>query len=52
MDVAEPDDVVLLEQWRAGDAEAGQKLFERHFDRVYNFFESKCPACLQRNSKP
>jgi RNA polymerase sigma-70 factor (ECF subfamily) len=34
----------LLAQWRAGDAEAGQALFERHFDSIYGFFETKCPT--------
>jgi RNA polymerase sigma factor (sigma-70 family) len=42
--VTEPTDLTLLEQWRAGDAEAGQALFERHFDSIYGFFETKCPA--------
>ena len=26
------DDLALLERWRAGDAQAGQALFRRHFD--------------------
>ena len=38
---ADPDDLTLLEQWRAGDAKAGQTLFRRHFDSVYGFFENK-----------
>ena len=42
--MTEPTDLTLLEQWRAGDAEAGQALFERHFDSIYGFFETKCPA--------
>jgi len=42
--VTEPTDLALLEQWRAGDAEAGQALFERHFDSIYGFFETKCPT--------
>jgi len=42
--VTEPTDLALLAQWRAGDAEAGQALFERHFDSIYGFFETKCPA--------
>jgi RNA polymerase sigma factor (sigma-70 family) len=41
--VTEPTDLDLLEQWRAGDADAGQALFERHFDSIYGFFETKCP---------
>lgn len=39
----ELDDRALLERWRAGDADAGQALFGRHFDSVYGFFETKCP---------
>jgi RNA polymerase sigma factor (sigma-70 family) len=42
--VTEPTDLTLLAQWRAGDAEAGQALFERHFDSIYGFFETKCPS--------
>ncbi|HSJ98072.1 MAG TPA: sigma-70 family RNA polymerase sigma factor [Myxococcota bacterium] len=42
--MTEPTDLDLLEQWRAGDADAGQALFERHFDSIYGFFETKCPA--------
>jgi RNA polymerase sigma factor (sigma-70 family) len=42
--VTEPTDLTLLEQWRAGDGDAGQALFERHFDSIYGFFETKCPA--------
>jgi RNA polymerase sigma-70 factor (ECF subfamily) len=32
----------LLERWRAGDREAGQALFERHFASLYRFFQNKC----------
>ncbi|MEO8703160.1 MAG: sigma-70 family RNA polymerase sigma factor, partial [Kofleriaceae bacterium] len=38
------DDIALLDRWRGGDAEAGQSLFERHFDSIYGFFETKCEA--------
>ena len=38
----EPSDVVLLDRWRAGASDAGQQLFQRHFDSVYGFFETKC----------
>jgi RNA polymerase sigma-70 factor (ECF subfamily) len=38
----ETADHELLDQWRAGDAAAGQQLFERHFDSIYGFFETKC----------
>lgn len=30
-------------QWQGGDAAAGEALFERHFDGIYRFFETKCP---------
>jgi RNA polymerase sigma-70 factor (ECF subfamily) len=34
-------DLGLLGQWRAGDRQAGQDLFSRHFKPVYRFFEHK-----------
>ena len=37
----DPSDVELLEQWRGGDRKAGQALFERHYDAIYRFFDSK-----------
>ena len=36
--------MTLLDQWRAGDTAAGQTLFQRHFDDVFGFFETKCEA--------
>jgi RNA polymerase sigma-70 factor (ECF subfamily) len=36
------DDLVLVERWRAGDRDAGEALFARHFDRVFRFFATKC----------
>jgi RNA polymerase sigma-70 factor (ECF subfamily) len=42
--VAAEDDIALLDRWRAGDEEAGQALFARHFDSIYGFFETKCEA--------
>jgi RNA polymerase sigma factor (sigma-70 family) len=42
--MTEPSDIALLEQWRAGDAAAGEALFQRHFDSIYGFFETKCEA--------
>lgn len=39
-----PDDIALLERWRSGDEAAGQALFQRHFDSIYGFFETKCEA--------
>jgi RNA polymerase sigma factor (sigma-70 family) len=38
------DDLTLLDQWRTGSADAGQALFQRHFDSIYGFFETKCEA--------
>jgi RNA polymerase sigma factor (sigma-70 family) len=40
----EPTDTQLVDAWRAGDGEAGQALFQRHFDSIYGFFETKCEA--------
>ena len=42
--LSEPSDIALLEQWRTGDAGAGEALFQRHFDSIYGFFETKCEA--------
>jgi RNA polymerase sigma factor (sigma-70 family) len=39
-----PSDQDLLARWRDGDAESGQALFQRHFDGIYGFFETKCHA--------
>jgi RNA polymerase sigma-70 factor (ECF subfamily) len=39
-----PDDLTLLTRWRGGDREAGEALFQRHFDSVFAFFETKCEA--------
>lgn len=38
-----PEDVELLQAWRAGDRRAGGVLFERHFSRVRRYFRSKVP---------
>lgn len=35
------EDLNLHAAWQAGDRAAGQRLFERHFDAIYRFFESK-----------
>ncbi len=35
------EDFERLEAWRAGNATAGEALFERHFDAVYRFFCNK-----------
>src|SRR5690606_15651099 len=42
--VAEADDYVLVDRWRDGDQAAGQVLFQRHFDSISRFFETKCEA--------
>jgi RNA polymerase sigma-70 factor (ECF subfamily) len=42
--VTVPDDATLLDCWRAGDEASGQALFQRHFDSIYRFFETKCEA--------
>jgi RNA polymerase sigma factor (sigma-70 family) len=34
-------DAELFERWRAGDANAGNQLFQRHFNSVYRFFKNK-----------
>ena len=43
-DVSGPDDIALLDRWRGGNAEAGEALFQRHFDSIYSFFETKCES--------
>lgn len=35
------DDYDLLDAWRNGDAAAGNRLFDRHFDSMYRFFSNK-----------
>lgn len=35
------DDFELLETWRGGDADAGNELFDRYFDKLYRFFRTK-----------
>src|SRR5215831_6314346 len=42
--MTEPSDLALLDRWRNGNAEAGEALFQRHFDSIYGFFETKCEA--------
>lgn len=34
-------DAQCLDAWRAGDASAGEELFERYFDGLYRFFANK-----------
>lgn len=38
------EDLELLDRWRSGDAEAGNELFERHFESVHRFFVNKAPV--------
>lgn len=40
-------DLELLKRWRAGESQAGQELFARHFASLYRFFDNKVP----RNAK-
>jgi RNA polymerase sigma factor (sigma-70 family) len=42
--VSTDDDAALCGAWRGGDRAAGEALFERHFDALYRFFESKIPG--------
>jgi RNA polymerase sigma factor (sigma-70 family) len=39
--IEQADDGALLEQWRAGDAAAGQMLVRRHMQVLYRFFRTK-----------
>lgn len=34
-------DLELLDRWCAGDEAAGSRLFERHFESMYRFFDAK-----------
>ncbi|MEM6993502.1 MAG: sigma-70 family RNA polymerase sigma factor [Myxococcota bacterium] len=38
---SQASDTALLEAWRAGDAAAGNVLFNRHFQSVFRFFRTK-----------
>lgn len=42
--MTEPTDLALLDRWRNGDPAAGEALFQRHFDSIYGFFETRCAA--------
>ena len=35
------DDAELLQAWAAGDRDAGERLYSRHFEAIYRFFRSK-----------
>jgi RNA polymerase sigma factor (sigma-70 family) len=45
--VTDLDDFALLEQWRAGDATAGQALVRRHTATLHRFFASKAPEAVE-----
>lgn len=38
------DDHELMHAWRSGDADAGQRLIERHLEAVHRFFSNKVPG--------
>jgi RNA polymerase sigma-70 factor (ECF subfamily) len=40
-------DLELFERWRAGEQQAGQDLFARHFQDVYRFFKHKIDRRLE-----
>ncbi len=40
--MTELSDTALLERWRGGETVAGEELFQRYFDSIYGFFETKC----------
>jgi RNA polymerase sigma factor (sigma-70 family) len=42
-----PDDVELLERWRAGDQRAGSTLFDRHVTPLIRFFRNKVSAGIE-----
>lgn len=37
----------LLEAWRTGDSDAGEELFERHFDAIARFFSNKANDAVE-----
>ncbi|MCA9688706.1 MAG: RNA polymerase sigma factor [Myxococcales bacterium] len=41
METSSTDDFALLDEWRAGDRRAGDRLLRRHFDSLYCFFRNK-----------
>lgn len=40
-------DEVLLDAWRAGNRDAGEQLFERHYASLARFFRNKVPDAAQ-----
>lgn len=40
------DDFELLEKWRAGDEQAGNALFRRHFRTLFKFFSTKIDGAV------
>lgn len=47
IEAAMRSDVELLDAWRAGDRDAGEALFERHFDAIARFFRNKVQAGVE-----
>jgi RNA polymerase sigma factor (sigma-70 family) len=45
--VESDEDHALLARWRAGDADAGNALFERHFSALLRFFRNKTDRNLE-----
>jgi RNA polymerase sigma-70 factor (ECF subfamily) len=50
--VADDSDATLVDSWRAGDREAGKRLYERHYAAIARFFRNKVgeagPDLIQR----
>jgi RNA polymerase sigma-70 factor (ECF subfamily) len=42
-------DEALLQRWRQGEADAGELLFDRHYEAVRRFFRNKVPASASRD---
>ncbi len=42
-----PDDIELLQQWRAGDREAGSTIYKRYCKPVAAYFRTKVPEALE-----
>jgi RNA polymerase sigma-70 factor (ECF subfamily) len=42
-------DEALLQRWRQGEADAGEVLFDRHYEAVRRFFRNKVPVSAARD---
>jgi RNA polymerase sigma-70 factor, ECF subfamily len=42
-------DEALLLRWRQGESDAGEQLFDRHYEAVRRFFRNKVPASVSRD---